>query len=93
MFLKVYFLTIFSLIFFFVKKIFFQLDNIRGVLDEMQKKVLTLEEENESLKKQVEFQQILFEKEKIDLIKNAEAGSQNEILELKSVKNYFFIII
>lgn len=61
-----------------------RLDNIRGVLDEMQKKVLTLEEENESLKKQVEFQQILFEKEKIDLIKNAEAGSQNEILELKS---------
>lgn len=61
------------------------MDNIRCVLDEMQKKVLTLEEENESLKKKVEFQQILFEKEKIDLIKSAEAGSQNEIQQLKFV--------
>lgn len=56
----------------------------------MQKKVLSLEEENESLKKKVEFQQILFEKEKIDLIKTSEANCKNEIEDLKLV--FFFFI-
>lgn len=54
-------------------------------LDEMQKRITQLDEENSALKKEVDFQRFTFEKERMESIENAKAESRSEIDKLHNV--------